>query len=62
MTDWILYRKGSFSLKERVASEALFGKRKEILEHGGASYVRLVRENNPWLRQALELPAMAQSR
>ena len=57
MSDWIVYRKGSFYLKERIPSEAMFGRRKEFLERQGATFVEIVREceNNPWLRQAFEL-------
>jgi len=55
---WIIYRKGSFFLKERIASDTLFQDRKKTLEEGGAVYVGLVRdpEGNPWLRKAFELP------
>jgi hypothetical protein len=57
VTTWILYRKGSFSLKERIASETLFERRKAALEQQGATHVRLVpgSESN-WLRSAFELP------
>jgi hypothetical protein len=55
---WIVYRKGSFHLKERIPSEALFEERRAMLERQGASFVRIVHdcENNPWLRRAFELP------
>lgn len=58
MTTWIIYRKGSFFLKERVENEALLQARKTILEENGAVYVGMVRdpEDNPWLRKAFELP------
>lgn len=58
MSIWIVYRKGSFHLKERICSETLFAKRKQMLEREGARFVRIVRdcENNPWLNQAFELP------
>jgi hypothetical protein len=62
VADWIVYRKGSFYLKERIASEALFRKRKEALECHGATFVSMVRGNNPWLRRALELPAVGGAR
>lgn len=57
MTTWIIYRKGSFFLKERVENEALFQQRKTILEQNGATFVGLMRdpEDNPWLRRAFEL-------
>lgn len=57
MSIWIVYRKGSFYLKERIPSEAMFERRKEILKRQGATFVEIVREceNNPWLRQAFEL-------
>jgi hypothetical protein len=57
VTSWIIYRKGSFFLKERIENEALFQERKKILEKAGASYVGIIRdpENNPWLRRAFEL-------
>ena len=57
MTTWIIYRKGSFFLKERLADEAHFQERKMILEKDGATYVGIIRdaENNPWLRRAFEL-------
>lgn len=57
MTTWIVYRKGSFFLKERIENEALFQERKTILEKDGATYVGVIRdpENNPWLRRAFEL-------
>ncbi|HXL70155.1 MAG TPA: hypothetical protein VN935_02845 [Rhizomicrobium sp.] len=58
MTTWILYRKGSFFLKERIESATLFQDRKMILERNGATFVGLIRdpESNPWLRGAFELP------
>jgi hypothetical protein len=58
VTTWIIYRKGSFFLKERIESDTLFQDRKMILEKNGATYVGLVRdpESNPWLRGAFELP------
>ena len=54
---WIVYRKGSFFLKERIDNEALFQERKKILEKDGATFVGIIRdlENNPWLRRAFEL-------
>jgi len=57
VTTWIIYRKGSFFLKERVENEALFQQRKTILEQNGATFVGLMRdpEDNPWLRRAFEL-------
>ena len=57
MTTWIVYRKGSFFLKERIENEALFQERKMILEKDGATYVGIIRdpESNPWLRRAFEL-------
>ena len=57
MTTWIIYRKGSFFLKERIENEALFQERKSILEGDGATYVGIIRdpEDNPWLRRAFEL-------
>ena len=58
VTIWIVYRKGSFFLKERIENEALFQERKTILEKDGATFVGIIRdlENNPWLRRAFELP------
>jgi hypothetical protein len=58
VTTWIIYRKGSFFLKERIESDALFQTRKKILEKSGATYVGLIHdpESNPWLRGAFELP------
>lgn len=58
MATWIIYRKGSFFLKERIENDVAFQNRKRILEENGAVYVGLVRdpENNPWLRKAFELP------
>jgi hypothetical protein len=58
VTTWIIYRKGSFFLKERVENEALLQARRAILEENGAVYVGMVRdpEDNPWLRKAFELP------
>jgi hypothetical protein len=58
VTTWIIYRKGSFFLKERVENEALLQARRAILEESGAVYVGMVRdpEDNPWLRKAFELP------
>jgi hypothetical protein len=55
---WIIYRKGSFFLKERIEDDALFQDRKMILETSGATYVGLIHdpESNPWLRKAFELP------
>ena len=57
MTTWIVYRKGSFFLKERIEDEALFQERKTLLENDGASFVGVIRdpEDNPWLRRAFEL-------
>jgi hypothetical protein len=57
VTTWIVYRKGSFFLKERIENEALFQERKKILEKDGATYVGIIRypENNRWLRRAFEL-------
>jgi hypothetical protein len=54
---WVVYRKGSFFLKERIENEALFQERKMVLEKGGATYVGMVcdPEDNPWLRRAFEL-------
>ena len=61
MSTWIIYRKGSFFLKERIEDDVLFQNRKRALEENGAVYVGLVRdpENNPWLRKAFELPLAA---
>jgi len=53
---WIVYRKGSFSLKECVRDEALIEQRTSALERQGATHVRVVAENNPRLKRALELP------
>jgi hypothetical protein len=60
MATWILYRKGSFSLKERISSAALFERRKAALEQQGATHVRMAQasESN-WLRSAFELPRPA---
>lgn len=54
---WIVYRKGSFWLKERIVSEVAFARRKEFLEQDGANFIHLVQESNPWLQHAFELPA-----
>lgn len=61
MSIWIVYRKGSFYLKEQVQSEALAETRKAALVRQGASFVGIVRgsENNPWLSRAIELPGAA---
>lgn len=58
VTTWIIYRKGSFFLKERIESDVLFQERKKILEENGATHVGLIQdpESNPWLRRAFELP------
>jgi hypothetical protein len=53
---WIVYRKGSFSLKERVRDEALVEQRKSALARQGATHVRVEAENSPRLKRALELP------
>lgn len=55
---WIIYRKGSFSLKERIPGEAFFEARKALLERHGATFVYIAhdREDNYRLQRALELP------
>lgn len=56
---WIVYRKGSFSLKECVRDETLVEPRKSALERQGATHVRVVAENSPRLKRALELPRLS---
>jgi hypothetical protein len=53
---WIVYRKGSFSLKEYVGDEALIEQRKSALERQGATHMRVEIENSPRMKRALELP------
>ncbi len=57
MSVWVVYRKGSFYIKERIGSEALYEQRKNALEEGGATHVRMVREDDDslWLKCAVEL-------
>jgi hypothetical protein len=52
---WIVYRKGSFSLKEYVGDEALIERRKSALQQQGATHVRVEAENSPRWNRALEL-------
>lgn len=54
---WIVYRKGSFSLKECVSDEELALRRKSALEQEGATHVRVEAEDSPRMNRALELPA-----
>jgi hypothetical protein len=53
---WIVYRKGSFWLKERVADTALLTQRISRLERDGALFVSVESKVSRRFAQALELP------